>query len=191
MPRKYITERVCRGCGTTFQPNTAYHIKYCSNACRSIDNRRNSPHYNNNGSPDGNGYLQIYTPDGRRMRQHRYVMEQHLGRPLTEDEVVHHLDGDVKNNDISNLQILTRLEHALLHNVGRVSPNKLKPGQWSKKFNACVSCNTTNDNHVGNGLCKSCYQHKRVQAKINLATEPDWNHSRQGTLFETSLTEIQ
>jgi hypothetical protein len=37
---------------------------------------------------------------------HRIVAEQHLGRPLTEDEVVHHIDGDKHNNDPSNLAVL-------------------------------------------------------------------------------------
>lgn len=46
---------------------------------------------------------------------HRYIMEQHIGRFLTKDEVVHHLDGDKLNNDISNLKIMSQSEHAKLH----------------------------------------------------------------------------
>lgn len=37
--------------------------------------------------------------------KHRLVMAQELGRPLTPDETVHHIDGDRSNNDISNLQL--------------------------------------------------------------------------------------
>lgn len=37
--------------------------------------------------------------------EHRLVMAKVLGRPLTDAETVHHIDGDPKNNDISNLQL--------------------------------------------------------------------------------------
>lgn len=37
--------------------------------------------------------------------QHRYVMAKHLGRVLSKDESVHHIDGDRANNNISNLQL--------------------------------------------------------------------------------------
>jgi HNH endonuclease len=36
---------------------------------------------------------------------HRQVMERHLGRFLTAEEVVHHRDGDPTNNEIENLQL--------------------------------------------------------------------------------------
>jgi hypothetical protein len=34
---------------------------------------------------------------------HRYVMEKHLGRYLTPDETIHHIDGNKSNNHITNL----------------------------------------------------------------------------------------
>ena len=47
--------------------------------------------------------------------EHRTIMEQHLGRPLTDDEVVHHINGDTFDNRIENLQLMTRTEHTRLH----------------------------------------------------------------------------
>lgn len=47
--------------------------------------------------------------------KHRLIMMKHLGRELTENEIVHHKDFNKSNNDISNLEILTPSEHAKLH----------------------------------------------------------------------------
>ena len=43
--------------------------------------------------------------------EHRLVMEKQLGRYLVKGEIVHHLDGNGHNNDISNLQLTTRKRH--------------------------------------------------------------------------------
>lgn len=37
--------------------------------------------------------------------EHRYVMAQHLNRPLEKYETVHHIDGNRQNNNIDNLQL--------------------------------------------------------------------------------------
>lgn len=52
---------------------------------------------------------------------HRVLMEEKLGRKLTANEVVHHIDGNKHNNDINNLMVMDRIEHNKLHNVRRVN----------------------------------------------------------------------
>jgi len=47
--------------------------------------------------------------------EHRYLMEKHIGRKLEKAEIVHHIDGDKLNNDISNLKIMNRSSHQKLH----------------------------------------------------------------------------
>ena len=41
----------------------------------------------------------------------KYLMEIHLGRYLEKDDTVDHIDGNIKNNNISNLRVLKRKEH--------------------------------------------------------------------------------
>lgn len=52
---------------------------------------------------------------------HRVIMENHLGRLLNSNEVVHHIDGNKKNNDISNLEVMDYREHVKrhVHSFGR------------------------------------------------------------------------
>lgn len=47
--------------------------------------------------------------------EHILVAERLLGRKLTSDEVVHHLDGDRSNNRPENLLVLLRSQHVRLH----------------------------------------------------------------------------
>ena len=59
---------------------------------------------------------------GRQRAVHVLLAEQLLGRPLKENEVVHHIDGDKTNNDPENLRVMDRAEHTRLHKTG-VTPS--------------------------------------------------------------------
>lgn len=58
--------------------------------------------------PDGRitdkGY-RLITRDGRKVLEHRWVMEQHLGRRLRPEETVHHRFGDRLDNRIEMLEL--------------------------------------------------------------------------------------
>ena len=47
--------------------------------------------------------------------EHRLVMQSAVGRPLTPDEVVHHINGVTTDNRIENLVIMTRVAHSRHH----------------------------------------------------------------------------
>jgi DNA-directed RNA polymerase subunit RPC12/RpoP len=68
------------------------------------------------GTGEGKSYPKI---KGRHI--HRVVAEMKLGRPLSSEEVVHHIDGDKNNNDPKNLMVLpSQKEHARLHMIQRL-----------------------------------------------------------------------
>ena len=51
----------------------------------------------------------------RQRHEHRVVAERVLGRPLIRGEIVHHIDGNKRNNDPSNLQVMTQADHLRAH----------------------------------------------------------------------------
>lgn len=57
---------------------------------------------------------------------HRFVMEQILGRKLNSKEVVHHIDGNKKNNDPSNLKLMNDSEHRKMEITKTMKTDKWK-----------------------------------------------------------------
>lgn len=74
------------------------------------------------GTHSNNGYIRLGTQDKR--YQHRKVMEDYLGRELTREEHVHHIDGNKTNNNIENLMLFaTNSEHQKYHARQRMYNN--------------------------------------------------------------------
>jgi len=109
---KYKQE--CEECGIEFlPPRQAEGARFCSYTCSGLS-RRNKRIYRN-------GYYMIHadnhpnaTAQGY-VLEHRSVMEASIGRNLSNEEVVHHINLDKSDNRIKNLMIMSDSEHKSYH----------------------------------------------------------------------------
>lgn len=129
---KYVV-LICENCGKSFERSLAEGIhkhNFCSRECAKPYLSKKFTEYDKTNNPvsmtpskraklriwhlgrgDGKTYTKTY---GR--HTHRIVAEQILGRPLKQGEVVHHMDGNKRNNDPKNLMVFaSQAEHAKWH----------------------------------------------------------------------------
>src|ERR1035437_1347029 len=102
---------------------------------RSMDLGKNAWNKRKKNGMDVHGYVRKSLEKGR-ILEHRFVIEQHLGRRLSPEEIVHHINGIKTDNNIENLEIVTRQDHSKLHK----RPWKVCPTcgskQWTKEAHA-------------------------------------------------------
>lgn len=120
--------------------------------------RRQHTSYGTGRTINPRGYVMILNPEypndnrPQYIQEHRLVMAAHLGRPLLPEEIVHHINGEKTDNRVENLQLMTQSEHMRLH---------VTVDGWSRKYDRCVECGTTERKHAGRGLCHYCSERKR------------------------------
>lgn len=181
MPNQYTSVPVafiCEHCGKGFERppyrvrETAARggaIRFCSITCRGESYRGTAhPAYRNARSITAQGYVLMSRPGAatEQVLEHRYVMEQHIGRRLERSEQVHHINGEKTDNRIENLQLTTPGEHNAIHEKVRNLGADYEPlnDRWSLKHPACVICGTTERRHVAFGQCHYCYYHLKYRA---------------------------
>jgi len=124
-----INNLVCKQCGKDFRvvPNRINTAKFCSVKC--CCNHRSQlptglqPQYKGKKYICTRGYIAIRV-NKKTVKEHRYIMEQHIGRPLKKNEIVHHINGIRNDNRIENLKIMINSEHDKM-NMKKNWENKL------------------------------------------------------------------
>ena len=119
----------CEMCGIDFMGRKG--ARCCTRSCSAklahAEGRMNNiggvgpthPKWRGGRKVNSQGYVLIWVPmdtpnrpKNGYMREHRYVMQRHLGRPLRSWEIVHHRNGVKDDNRPENLEVVTRARHA-------------------------------------------------------------------------------
>lgn len=116
---------ICVVCDAPFSvrpSRVAKGAKYCSYRCHQIGEGRKGGFARGEQMKAASNGVAYTKTNGR--HTHRVVMERAIGRPLAPGEVVHHRDGNILNNDPSNLVLCAdQAEHMRLFH-----PEVLKRG---------------------------------------------------------------
>lgn len=155
------------------EPKKSYPSKKCIE--NSVKAHKNKKGFNNKGGKRVNkqGYIEIWKPEHPNANkkgyilEHRLVMSAYIGRPLTENEDVHHKDKNKANNDISNLELMTKSQHTKYHEKN--DTNKHNRNNTGKcKY---PECDENTNSKIG--LCNKHYKLQWQRLKSGLISNID------------------
>ena len=95
--------------------------------------------------------------------------------------IIHHIDGNRKNNDISNLKMMTKLEHDRLHNCGK---KRIFTEEWK---------NNMSKTHLGkepNNKGKKTNEETKIKISEANKGKIPWNKGKKGIYSEETLKKI-
>lgn len=125
----YKSKNTCIDCGKIILDWSTRCLR-CSNLHKlRIDNpnkgmwREKNPHWKG-GKYLQDGYMMIYAPASpmavkRYVSRARLVLSRHLGRSLSSDEIVHHINEDKLDDRVENLELHSRVSHPSCHKRSR------------------------------------------------------------------------
>lgn len=96
----------------TYRKSTA---KYCSRSCLAKVHLEKFAHVRWKPQNKPPRKYKVINVNGKQVREHRHIMEVHLGRKLESWEHVHHINDDPLDNRLENLIVISNADHQRLH----------------------------------------------------------------------------
>jgi len=110
---------ICNVCKKNFEVSPSFkNKKHCSRKCAGLEKMERKM------SIDGYWVIHKIGYYKNEVKEHRWMMEQKIGRRLSPNEIVHHLNFDKLDNRIENLVIVSRGEHNIIHQPNGFNPNR-------------------------------------------------------------------
>jgi hypothetical protein len=117
-------QAVCKGCGE-FKQVISYEFAKFPGYCKQCmyETKRKVGNFKGGKYTDKDGYVMVRSGKARKhpkfsqwgIGEHILVMEESLGRYLTDDEEVHHKNRIKDDNRLENLEVLSKSKHMILH----------------------------------------------------------------------------
>lgn len=126
------------------------------------------------------GYWYLYFPEhpfsGKQgyIAEHRVVIEKSIGRYLTPQEAVHHIDNDRANNSLDNLQLFathgehTKIAHPEVMDKLKVSGLGRRPPNYNRGVKVCPICTKEFETTLGSSGKKFCSHQCYGKSKIGV-----------------------
>ncbi len=127
------------------------------------------------------------------MIEHRFVIEQLIGRKLDYEEIIHHKNKNRVDNNVENLEILDRKTHNFTHGFDKYYFKKMNQAYKFRNYNKSLREHTKINTKDFNKVCKNkrkkfCADNKFLISKISKEREKNnlnSNHIAKGGIIKS------